>query len=219
MTGDIVSGYLLAARRGAPGIAPGWPAGGRSWKPAENDMKKLHASLGMLLGGLLVLTLGAQGVRATSEAPRVVVGTFDSRAVAIACIRSEASADYLRALQADVERALERARAAGDTALAADLEALGPAMQERMHQQGFGTAPVDDILARIADRLPALAQEAGVDVIVSKWGLAYRAPGASFVDVTERLAAAFEPDEATWKVLREVVETEPVPSHESQGDH
>ena len=41
--------------------------------------------------------------------------------------------------------------------LAADLNALGPAMQQRFHHQGFGGAPVDDILARIEDRLPAIA--------------------------------------------------------------
>ncbi len=70
---------------------------------------------------------------------------------------------------------------------------------------------MDDIIARIEDKLPGIAKEAGVDVIVSKWTLAYRGPAAEFVDVTDLLAAEFDPDEATRKGIREIVETEPVP--------
>jgi hypothetical protein len=182
-------------------------------------MKKLHTGLGLLLGGLIVLTLNAQdAASATGEKPTVVVGTFDSRAITMAYIGSEAFTDYLRAQKVDVARAVERARAAGDPDLAADLEALGPAMQKRFHRQGFGAAPVDDIIARIEDRLPAIAEETGVDVIVSKWTLTYRDPSAKFVDVTERLAAEFDPDEETLKGMREIVETEPVPLGQL-GDH
>ena len=75
------------------------------------------------------------------------MGTFDSRAVAVAYVRSDAFADSMRALQAD----LERAKTAGDEERVAELEAMGPAMQKRIHAQGFGTAPVDDVVARIED--------------------------------------------------------------------
>ncbi len=87
------------------------------------------------------------------------------------------------------------------------------------HEQGFGTAPVDDIIARIEDKLPAIAKQAGVDVIVSKWTLAYRNPTARFVDVTDLLAAEFDPDEETWKGIREIVETEPVPLDQLKEEH
>lgn len=183
-------------------------------------MQKLHTGMGVLLGGLLFLTLGAQRAPAADpRPPTVVVGTFDSRAVAIAYIRSAAAADYLRAQKADVERVLGRARAAGDRELVAALDAVGPGMQERIHRQGFGTAPIDDILARIEQRLPALAEAAGVDVIVSKWALSYRAPGAQFVDVTDPLAAAFEPDAETWKVIHSIVATEPMAPDQLAEDH
>ena len=172
-------------------------------------MKKLHAGIGMLFAGFVVLTLSAQDSR--RENPAVVVGTFDSRGVLFAYVASNEFRDYLAAQREDVGRALERARAAGDDQLVATLDALGPAMQKRIHQQGFGTAPVDDIIARIEDRLPGIAQEAGVDVIVSKWTLAYRSPTAKFVDVTERLAAEFDADEATLKSIREIIAQEPVP--------
>ncbi|MCP3918874.1 MAG: hypothetical protein GY711_25285 [bacterium] len=182
-------------------------------------MKKLNASIGTLLGGFLVLTLSAQNTTTTRENPTVVVGTFDSRAIAVAHVQSPGFRDYLIAQKADVERILERAKAAGDEELVAQLEALGPAMQKRLHEQGFGTAPVADILARIEDELPGIAAKAGVDVIVSKWTLTYRSPGAKFVDVTGLIAAEFDPDERTLKMIQSTMETDPVPLDEIEHDH
>ena len=170
--------------------------------------------IGLLLGGALVLTLNARGVSASNDLPRVVVGTFDSRAVAVAYVRSSAFANEMAAQEA----ALERAKEAGDEARVAELEAWGPTTQRRIHEQGFGTAPVDDILARIEHELPAIADEAGVDVIVSKWALAHTRPAAKFVDLTHALAARFDPDEATLKVIAELTAREPL-SADELADH
>ncbi len=182
-------------------------------------MKKCRVGIGGLLGGLFVLTLSAQEITTISENPTVVVGTFDSRAVAVAYLQSDVFRDYLVAQQANVARVLERAKTAGDDELVAELGALGPAMQKRLHEQGFGTAPVDDIIARIEDKLPDIAEEAGVDVIVSKWTLTYRSPAAKFVDVTGLIAAEFDPDERTLKMIQSTVETEPIPLDEIEHDH
>ena len=57
-----------------------------------------------------------------------------------------------------------------------------------------------------------------MDVIVSKWALAYRSPAAGFVDVTDLLAAEFAPDEATLKTIRDIVQSEPIPL-DSLQDH
>jgi len=170
---------------------------------------------GLLIAGALALTLQAQEPGGAGEHPSVVLGTFDSRAVAVAYVHSSGFQELMRAKHAE----LDRARADGDEAAVAELEAWGPALQERLHQQGFGTAPVDDILAGIAHELPALAAEAGVDVIVSKWALAYRAPAARTVDVTDRLAARFDPSADTLKAIRELVAQEPVPLEELKDHH
>lgn len=174
-------------------------------------MKKLHAGIGLLVAGLFVLTLSAQDAPAMRKSPAVVVGTYDSRAIAVAYAHSGGFDEYLRAQRADIMRVLERAKAAGDDDLFADVEKLGPAMQQRMHYQGFGTAPVDHIIARIEDRLPAIAEEAGVDVIVSKWVLTYRSEDAKLVDVTDLLVAEFDPGEDTLRTIRQLKKTEPVP--------
>ena len=169
-----------------------------------------YSGIGALLGGILALTLNAEDTTATQGNPTVVVGTFDSRAVAVAYVQSDAFREYLVAQQADIASALERAEAAGDDRLVADLSALGPAMQDRLHRQGFGTAPVDDILALIEDELTTIAKESGVDVIVSKWALAYRKPGARFVDVTGLIAVEFDPSERTLRMIQSTMETDPI---------
>lgn len=151
------------------------------------------------------LARGGQGT--ADEPPRVVVGTFDSRAIAIAYVQSDGFQAFLAGKHAE----LARAREAGDAAQVAALEAFGPQLQERLHRQGFAAAPVDEIVARIADDLPRIAERRGVDVIVSKWALAYRRPGAKLVDVTDDLAACFEPSEKTWKSIHEIVRQDPVP--------
>ncbi|TDJ71199.1 MAG: hypothetical protein E2O39_08740 [Planctomycetota bacterium] len=177
-------------------------------------MKKHHAGIGIVLGGFLVLTLNAQDTASARKHPAVVVGTFDSRAVLMAYVGSDAFKDSMEELYAD----LARAKAAGDEKRIAELEAFGPELQQRIHRQGFGTAPVDDIIARIADELPAIAAEAGVEVIVSKWALAYRGPTAQFVDVTDLLTAEFDPSAETLQGIREIVAQEPVPL-DQLGDH
>lgn len=176
-------------------------------------MKKLIAGIATFAGGLLLLTMTADCRQPAEAQPTVVVGTFDSRGVLFAYVASAEFKQEMAALHAE----LEQARKAGDDERVAELDALGPQMQERIHAQGFGTAPVDDIIARFEDRLPTIAEETGVDVIVSKWTLSYSSPTAKFVDVTEQLAAEFNPDEATLERMHELLATDPLPPE--QLDH
>jgi hypothetical protein len=58
-----------------------------------------------------------------------------------------------------------------------------------------------------------------VEVIVSKWTLTYHGPTAKFVDVTGLIAAEFNPDERTLKMIQSLAETEPIPLDEIDHDH
>lgn len=171
---------------------------------------------GLFVALLLTWTLAARGPATVAEPPVVAVGTFDSRAVAVAWVRSAS-------FRADLERQTaerERARKAGDQDRVAELDAYGRELQERLHQQGFGTAPAEEALAVVEDRLPAIAKAAGVEVIVSKWALAWSHPKASFTDVTDRLVEEFEPDAETKERIRELLATDPVPAEElRKHDH
>jgi len=141
------------------------------------------------------------------EKTRLRVGTFDSRAVAIAY----ASSDIHRRAMAPMMEEHKKAKAAGDTKKAKELEAKGQAGQERLHFQGFGTAPVNDLLETVKDQLPAIAQKAGVDLIVSKWDVVYQAPGVEIVDVTDLIVEPFHPNEKAKGYIKELTKHPPVP--------
>jgi hypothetical protein len=136
----------------------------------------------------------------------VRIGTFDSRAVAIACYRSEPFKAELRKKFSGLDKAKE----AGDEKRVKELEAEGPALQELMHLQGFGTWPIDDVLSRIKDQLPEIAKQADVQVIVSIWDITFQQQGVQFVDVTDLMVKPFEPDAETLKVIKEIREKAPI---------
>ncbi len=142
------------------------------------------------------------------------VGTFDSRAVALAYYRKHLRSPEFVASMKKLKGERDKAIAAGDHEKAKKLEAEGRAGQAQVHSQVFGSAPVDEIVAKIKDQLPEIAQRAGVDLIVSKWGIAYRSPSAEFVDVTEPMAKLFQPDEATRKIIREASKHAPLSAEE-----
>jgi tetratricopeptide (TPR) repeat protein len=106
---------------------------------------------------------------------------------------------------------LEEAKASGDEWRVKELEAYGPAMQHRMHQQGFSTASVREIMEKISDALPEIAQKASVSVIVSKWEIAYYSPAVEFVDLTPQLVALFDPSEQTLKIVEDMKTIDPIP--------
>ena len=139
--------------------------------------------------------------------PAMRIGTYDSRGIAIAYARSPEFQQSMAKMRADYEQA----KAKGDVAQVQKLEKEGPWTQVRLHQQGFSTAGVAEIMARVADRLPAVAREAGVSLIVSKWEMPYRDASIEIVDVTLLVSKLFKPDEQTLKILGELKNQQPIP--------
>jgi len=137
---------------------------------------------------------------------------FDSRVVACAWIRSKENMQQLNDLRAEYEKA----KAAGDTKRAEEIGKQGPEMQERFGKQVFGNAPIDDVLERIKDKLPKIASDAGVSTLVSKWDIGNKKRSAKYVDVTWEMVNLFDPDEATVKVVKEILEAEPVPMKDGE---
>jgi hypothetical protein len=168
-----------------------------------------HASL--LVAALLAGCAQSPSSHATApgaaspDAPTLVLGTFDSRALAIAYFRSEAHATQPSELVA------ARAQAAGDTTTMQRLDAEMRARQALAHRQGFGGAPIPELLAMIEDEIPAIARRAGVDAVVSQADLLWLDPDAETVDLSLALAEAFAPSEETRRMLPEVLKQKPVP--------
>lgn len=141
----------------------------------------------------------------------VVVGVFDSRAVAAAYYRSAAFGQKLAGLRARQQRAKET----GDEAAVAKFDKLGRGLQDRAHKQTFGAEPIDSLLTEIGkDDLATIADNAGVDLLVSKWEVAFQRGGAAVKDVTDDVVELFHPDEKTRGVIRDLQKTKPVQADE-----
>ena len=140
----------------------------------------------------------------------VVVGTFDSRVIAIAYYNTEAHKSYVEGLKTEHAEA----EASGNEERAKELESIGEASQELAHKQAFSTWPVDNILETIEEKIPEIAQQAEVDIIVSKWNLVYQQSDIECIDVTDVMVKLFKPDEQMLKMLDQMKNQPPIPLEE-----
>ncbi|MCE5249825.1 hypothetical protein LLG96_06345 [bacterium] len=160
-----------------------------------------------LLTGILLL----HGSVSAAEPPaKLRIGTYDSRFVALAFYRS-GNVKTIRELQGKLAEELQKAREAKDEKKVKELESQGTALQNLMHQQVFGNLSVPNIMTTINDQLPAIAQKAGVSMIVSKWEIQYNSSGIELIDLTLPLAELFHPDDATRKMIEESLKKNPEP--------
>lgn len=163
----------------------------------------------------LLLSAGALECRADDEG--LTVGIYDSRAITVAFAHSNIHNEIHKDFKAEYDKAKE----AGKEERVKEMEAQAEAKQHLFHQQGFGSAPVHDILEHIKDKIPGVAREAGVDIIVSKWELIYESPSAEFVDVTDLMVQLFDPDERVLSIVEDMRDKDPIPLDEIQkhDDH
>ena len=157
--------------------------------------------------GLALAASPAGPVVSAAPAPAAVrIGTFDSRAVALAYYRSPSVMKELMGMRGD----LEKAKAAGDQQKVEELQARGPAMQMLMHQQGFSNGSIGNIMPVMAGRLPEIAKAANVVAIVSCWEVPHAAANVELVDVTPQVVALFAPDVQTAKILESMKGQKPI---------
>ncbi len=153
--------------------------------------------------GLLVVMSGCMGGGGESgpaqAAAGTKIGTYDSRSVAVAFAGSPRHEEQI-------------ARAAGDSAEPAAAEAGVLELQKRLHRQGFGTAPVDEILALYPEATSTLVERHGLAALVSVWDEdALRAhPGAERIDVTEELVDLMAPVERQRRSALEIRKSSPL---------
>ena len=164
---------------------------------------------------IMVLTGCARDATPPRAKTKERIGVYDSRAIAVAFAGSEAFNKWMSALREEHEKA----KAARDQKRVAELEAEGAERQNLMHRQAFSTEPVDNILEQIKDRLPAIKQETGVGVLVSKWDKDTLAKHsfAERVDVTMELIHAFNPNERQRKTAIEIQKHKPIPLNQAKN--
>lgn len=162
-----------------------------------------------VLGCLGIVALFTAAAEDHTNAP-AVIGIYDSRAVAYAHFVSPASEKALQQQMAEARAAKE----SGDTNKLAPLAAKLRAKQDQAHRQVFSTAPVDEALAAIKDRLPELQKQAGVTALVSKWDEATlkKYKDAKTIDVTDQLVREFiQPNEQQSKTIQSIEKSKPLP--------
>jgi hypothetical protein len=157
---------------------------------------------------ILTLFGGASVVPANAQ-PKIRIGTYDSRYVALAFYNMKQINDFM----VNLNEELNKARESGDKNKIMELEAKGPAFQNLMHQQVFGNLSIPNVMATIKDQLPAIAQKAGVTMIVSKWEIQYSESGVEQVDLTMQILDLFHIDDVTKKMIEEGLSAnlQPVP--------
>jgi hypothetical protein len=156
---------------------------------------------------IAALVLAGTSASAQSQSNKLRIGVYDSRAVAVAYCSSAEFREAMKTVKTDYDKA----RAARDEKRMKELEARMKAQQRRQHEQGFSTGSVAPIIAKLESSLPAVAEQAGVQVIVSKWELNYRSPAAEVVDVTDQIVALFKVDQRALKQIEEIQAQPPLP--------
>ncbi len=175
---------------------------------------KTVVALVLVFGSCLIYTtLRAEEPDAKTAKAKLRVGTFDSRAVVVAYASSVEFKQWIKKFKEEHDQA----KADGDEKKAKELEEKGKAGQQMFHMQGFSTAPVNDILEHIKDQVPAIARQAGVDLIVSKWEVVYQSPDAEFVDITDLMIKPFNPSEKTLKIVTELTKHPPITLQEAMN--
>ena len=156
---------------------------------------------------LWAMALSLVAAAAAHAQTAVRIGTYDSRAVALAFYNTLEQKQVAQAMQAEYQKA----KAAGDAAKIKDLEAAGPARQELMHQQVFSSGTISNIMVTLQDKIPAVARDARVLLLVSKWEVTFRDPSIEYVDVTQQLVKLFNPEEKILKWIEEMKSQPPIP--------
>jgi len=177
----------------------------------------------VLLCGIFVLphlTQTTPATASTEKLGRLRIGVYDSRAIIMAYKHSDYDDNFM------VKKSKEKklAEQAGDTDKVNKIDALMTQYSIRAHSQVFSTTPVHDILKCIKDRIPQIAQEAKVDVIVSKWEFDYLHPDTELIDVTMQLVRAYNPKPNTKDTIEGLIRTKPISyeeilQHEIEGGH
>jgi hypothetical protein len=138
------------------------------------------------------------------------VGVYDSRGIVMAYVHSAYNDNFMQ----KASQQKKEAEAAGDLEKARQLDEQMDRYGLRRHQQIFSTAPVHGLMEPIKDQLPALARQAGVDVIVSQWDVDYLAVDGEVVDVTLEIAKLFNPEPGVDASIKQLMQTKTLTEEE-----
>lgn len=145
-----------------------------------------------------------------SSGSLIRVGMYDSRALAVAHGQSDEYQNRMSQLRVDAKKA----RTEGNEKTARQFDIQLAAMMGPIREQAHSTRPIGDILETVKGMIPGIAEEANVDIIVSKWAIAYERPGIQYVDVTDLMVKTFfDPKASTLTSIKNILKNDPAPLH------
>jgi hypothetical protein len=156
----------------------------------------------LLVGSVAFMNIGLAGDDA-SKVEKIRIGTYDSRAIAIAYAPSRFNP--VREKMA----AYEQAKAGGDRTKMKELETWGEQHQRLLHFQGFGRVPVSELLEPVKEQVAKLAQQRQLAAIVMSCD--FLGGEVELVDVTDDLVKLYDPSERTLGHVRGIRAAKPVP--------
>lgn len=173
--------------------------------------KGSHMPLSRYISGaimLVVLTsLCILGCPSNSSAQtKQRIGIFDSRSVAIVYANSK----FYKSPYPEIKKRMDAAKEKNDTKEIAKIEYEAKLHQAILHDQGFGKGSVNTITDSYRDKIAEIAKAENLSAIVSKWEVVYSNPDIELIDVTEKIAAFFEPSDKIKEMIKEVPQHEPV---------
>jgi hypothetical protein len=132
----------------------------------------------------------------------VRIGAYDSRAVALAWSRSDtpsakAWAKHRDELHRKAKALKEAGKQDGDEFKKMERELVN--IQFLQHAIVFSTAPPESALKELEARLPDIAREAGVQIIVPRTD--WQDPSLQVIDLTDQLVAEFKPTPEVKRML------------------
>ena len=169
-------------------------------------MHTRRAIMAFILAGASVMTALSLGNAAPdADKPKVRIGVYDNRAIAIAYAHSDA---FRTTMKGWTDKHAQ-AKSSGDQKTVKQIETAMDRMQWLAHRQGFGRASVDDAMASVKDKLAEVAKKAKVSAIVCNPDFV-DPTSIERVDVTLDVARLFNPNEQTMKMLDSMKDVEPI---------
>jgi hypothetical protein len=153
---------------------------------------------------LLFCTASSRG-QAKQQAEKVRIGTYDSRAIAMAYVASKFQIKDVAEKKAE----LDRAKAAGDEQRVREALRWGKDRQRQLHIQGFGRAVVADLLKPVEKGVAQVAASQKLVAVTSECD--FHAEDVELVDVTDELVALYDPSPRTLQHVKEIRKVDPIP--------
>jgi hypothetical protein len=169
-------------------------------------MKTKRPILVILLTAVTLMALVTPAFSLTGPKP-VRVGVYDSRVVTLAWSRTPKFNELISRMRRESD---SLSKSPDSNARLQDVY-RNFTFQYLLHQQVFCTGSSAWVTNLIKDKLPALAKQENVSVIVSKWELTWTDSPVEVVDLTMKVAALFEPGSDFEKIAGEILKQEPIP--------